>query len=76
MSTRPNNNGIADSLPGDGDGETMIPDASGAITSSSTSAGSTIELKVTIGSLPKDLAVGSSVELYPQSTEDMSVAVC
>ena len=42
----------------------MIPDASGAITSSSTSAGSTIELKVTIGSLPKDLAVGSSVELY------------
>ena len=64
MSTEPNNNGIAASLPGDGDGETMIPDASGAITSSSTSAGSTIELKVTIGSLPKDLAVGSSIELY------------
>ena len=42
----------------------VIPDATGAITSSSTSAGSTIELKVTIPSLPKDLAVGSSVELY------------
>ena len=57
-------NGVGPSSEGDGSGATMIPDASGAITSSSTSAGSTIELKVTIASLPKDLAVGSSVELY------------
>ena len=59
-----NNNGNGPSDPGDGSGATMIPNASGEITSSSTTAGSTIELKVTIPSLPKDLAVGSSVELY------------
>ena len=58
-------NGIGTATAADAvSGATMIPDASGAITSSSTTAGSTIELKVTIPSLPKDLAVGSSVELY------------
>ena len=46
-----------------GDGMTM-PAAPDTIRSSSTSANATVELRLTIDSLPEDMYVGSSVELY------------
>ena len=55
-----------------GDGGSPVPAPSDSISSSTDSANARVALRLTIGSLPRDIPVGSSIELYLEDNFQVS----